>query len=196
MWHELKYFATSVGLTLSVAYTVMHTTAYPRHVQGVSMQPVLNPEFSEAELWKERNNWSLFPLKLRRFFRSDIVLVNRWLIRNYDLKRGDIVILISPENPDEVLIKRLIAMEGDTVKPLWPYANLEKTLLIPKGHCWVEGDNHAMSLDSNTFGPVPLGLIIAKATHIIWPVSRFCKLESKYPEERVVGPLVSLFGDS
>lgn len=194
MWQEIKVFATSLGLSLSIAYTVMNNSAYPRIVRGESMQPVLNPDFNEAEFARERNNWSPLPPNLRPKYSSDVVLVNKWIMRNYDLKRGDIVILVSPLDPDEVLIKRLIAFEGDTVKPLWPSTNLEKTILIPKGHCWVEGDHHARSLDSNTFGPIPLGLIIAKATHIIWPVHRWQRLESKYPEERVIGPLVSLFG--
>ena len=29
-----------------------------------------------------------------------------------------------------------------------------KLVKVPRGHCWVEGDNHSHSLDSNTFGPV------------------------------------------
>ena len=30
----------------------------------------------------------------------------------------------------------------------------KKIVYIPKGHCWVEGDNHSHSHDSNSFGPV------------------------------------------
>jgi len=25
---------------------------------------------------------------------------------------------------------------------------------VPAGHCWVEGDHHGQSMDSNLFGPV------------------------------------------
>ena len=36
---------------------------------------------------------------------------------------------------------------------------------IPRGHCWVEGDNRDNTVDSNQFGPVPLALITAKAVY-------------------------------
>ena len=195
MWHELRVFVTTVGVSLSVAYTVMNNTVHPRIVRGESMQPVLNPAIDQAEWIKERKSRSSFPFELRSRNSSDVVLVNKWIMKKFDLKRGDIVILVSPLDPEDVLIKRLIAFEGDTVKPLPQSSKMDKTILIPKGYCWVEGDHHARSLDSNSFGPIPLGLIIAKATHIIWPIHRWCRLQSKYPEERVIGPLVSIFGN-
>lgn len=40
------------------------------------------------------------------------------------------------------------------------------------------------SLDSNCFGPVSLGLITAKATHIVWPPSRMRALSSEIPKQR------------
>ena len=43
---------------------------------------------------------------------------------------------------------------------------------VPKGHCWIEGDNHRKSIDSNEFGPVPLGLIQSKAVGVLWPRDR------------------------
>ena len=43
-----------------------------------------------------------------------------------------------------------------------------KYVHIPRGHCWVEGDNRENTVDSNEFGPVPLALISAKA---VWAIS-------------------------
>ena len=78
------------------------------------------------------------------------------------------------------------------------YKNRE--LVVPTGYCWVGGDNHRDSADSNSFGPVrhhthpppqpplyfhhspflpqvPLGLITAKATRIVWPPGRLQRID-------------------
>ncbi len=83
-------------------------------------------------------------------------------------------------------------------------------VVVPKGHCWVEGDNHSKSMDrsfkhsqnllfmsifiyviiikilfdSNIFGPVALGLISAISLYIIWPPNRWKKLEISMPSDR------------
>lgn len=45
------------------------------------------------------------------------------------------------------------------------------TVQVPVNHVWVEGDNRDAnkSLDSNTYGPIPVNLIQGKVTHILWP---------------------------
>ena len=43
----------------------------------------------------------------------------------------------SPENPDRMLVKRILALEGDVVKTLPPYPDQE--IVVPQGHVWVEG---------------------------------------------------------
>jgi len=67
-------------------------------------------------------------------------------------------------------VKRIVALEGDIVKTLPPYPDTEVT--IPPGHVWVEGDESFHTEDSNIFGPIPLALINAKLTYIIWPLDR------------------------
>ncbi|CAB1313504.1 unnamed protein product, partial [Coregonus sp. 'balchen'] len=57
----------------------------------------------------------------------------------------------SPKNPQQKIIKRVIALEGDFIKTLG-YKN--RYLRVPDGHFWIEGDHHGHSLDSNSFGPV------------------------------------------
>jgi len=84
-----------------------------------------------------------------------------------------------------VITKRIIALEGDTVFTLLPYP--DKLVKIPKGHCWVEGDDAFHSKDSNEYGPLPLALINAKVSYILWPFSRFSKVE------RVESSRVSVF---
>ncbi|CAG8752987.1 3587_t:CDS:2, partial [Dentiscutata heterogama] len=99
-------------------------------VSGRSMQPTFNPDSN----------------KLTR----DIVLLNRQAAISHKYKR-DLDWVSAPDDPDKVITKRIIALEGDTVFTLPPYP--DKFLRIPNGHCWVEGDDVYHSKDSNTFGP-------------------------------------------
>ena len=87
----------------------------------------------------------------------------------------------SPEKPGTMLIKRLLALEGDWVtipgrievekipKVFRRHASIDgvtkcgpvvlpiQAMIAVQGHCWVEGDNPDMSTDSKSrFGPVML----------------------------------------
>lgn len=44
-----------------------------------------------------------------------------------------------------------------------------KVICIPKGHVWLEGDNSENSIDSRTYGPVPMGLIQSRAVYRLYP---------------------------
>uniref|UniRef100_A0A8C3XHH3 Mitochondrial inner membrane protease subunit 2 n=1 Tax=Cyanoderma ruficeps TaxID=181631 RepID=A0A8C3XHH3_9PASS len=87
----------------------------------------------------------------------------------------------SPRNPEQKIIKRVIALEGDIIKTI---GYKKKYVKVPHGHIWVEGDHHGHSFDSNAFGPVSLGLLHARATHILWPPHRWQKLQPVLPPER------------
>lgn len=45
------------------------------------------------------------------------------------------------------------------------------TLQVPKGHCWVLGDNLHASRDSRLYGPLPMALIDGKVIYKTgsWP---------------------------
>jgi signal peptidase I len=55
-----------------------------------------------------------------------------------------------------------------------PSANQDvyRTLVVPKGHVWVEGDNPLLSIDSRHYGPVPLELLEGKLIWRLWPLIR------------------------
>ncbi|XP_053617774.1 mitochondrial inner membrane protease subunit 2 [Plodia interpunctella] len=154
-----RNFCRSIFVGLPIGVTFLDTVGYVARVEGVSMQPVLNPGAKN----------------------SDYVFLSRWSVREYDLKRGDIVSLISPKDPNQKIIKRVVALEGDVVSTLG-YKN--QYVKVPEGHCWVEGDHTGHTLDSNTFGPVSLGLVNAKAVAIVWPPERWQNLETKLPDHR------------
>ncbi|XP_059402639.1 mitochondrial inner membrane protease subunit 2-like isoform X1 [Carassius carassius] len=100
-----KYFKAFVsGFFVAVPVTV---TVLDR-VEGASMQPSLNPDGESS---------------------PDVVLLNRWSVRNYQVQRGDIVSVLT-----------------------LGYKN--RYVRVPDGHLWIEGDHHGHSFDSNTFGPV------------------------------------------
>ncbi|XP_075583733.1 mitochondrial inner membrane protease subunit 2 isoform X1 [Pelecanus crispus] len=184
----IKAFFKGFFVAVPVTVTFLDRVACVARVEGASMQPSLNPGGRQA---------------------SDVVLLNHWSIRNYDVQRGDIVSLVvcsvtssrqktslggegsdvkmdlslaeSPRNPEQKIIKRVIALEGDIIKTI---GYKKKYVKVPHGHIWVEGDHHGHSFDSNAFGPVSLGLLHARATHILWPPQRWQKLQPMLPPER------------
>ena len=70
----------SVVVGLSIGFTFYDFVGYIARVDGVSMQPVLNPNNAE----------------------KDYIFLNRWSAKNYSIKRGEIVSLFSPRNQDQV----------------------------------------------------------------------------------------------
>lgn len=59
--------------------------------------------------------------------------------------------------------KRIIGLPGDVVNVDPIDLEMSKQhCLVPEGHVWVQGDNATASIDSRTYGPLPMGLIQAK----------------------------------
>jgi hypothetical protein len=104
------------------------------HLTKLTKKPTFNPDLAHSP------------------FHHDVVLLQRWSISLHQFKRGDVVTLYSPQNPDLLTTKRIIALEGDLVTPLPPSG--PTPVRIPAGHCWVEGDSRFNTKDSNTYGPV------------------------------------------
>ncbi|XP_069018383.1 mitochondrial inner membrane protease subunit 2 [Embiotoca jacksoni] len=159
----LRAFVSGFFVAVPVTVTVLDRIAYVARVEGASMQPFLNPRGGSE---------------------CDVVLLNRWSVRNYQVQRGDIVSVMSPRNPQQKIIKRVIALEGDFIRTLG-YKN--QFVRVPDGHFWIEGDHHGHSLDSNSFGPVSVGLLHGRASHIIWPPNRWQQIKPSLPPNR--GPL-------
>ncbi|KAI7826605.1 peptidase S24/S26A/S26B/S26C [Gamsiella multidivaricata] len=132
-------------------------------VHGRSMQPTLNPDSN--------------------MLRRDVVLFNHWAIDRFKYKIGDVVTLRHPDQPDRIIIKRIVALEGDIIQTRSPYP--EAHVRVPRGHCWIEGDEMFHSKDSNSFGPVPLGLVKSKVDYILYPFDRFGKVPDKPKGSRV-----------
>ncbi|MCO5575033.1 hypothetical protein L7F22_028830 [Adiantum nelumboides] len=108
---------------------------------------------------------------------DDMILVERISTRFQKVKVGDIVMACSPEEPARVILKRLVAVEGDniTVLPEPLREDVAKQVLVPKGHVWLQGDNPSNSRDSRHYGPVPYALLQGKVCLRIWPPSKWEK---------------------
>lgn len=94
--------------------------------------------------------------------------------RLHRLRRGDIVIARSPTNPKQNICKRIVAMPGDSIKSGFPFPR--RSQMVPRGHVWLEGDNHSNSADSRVYGPVPQGLIRSRVVCRVWPLDKITSL--------------------
>ncbi|MBR5259897.1 MAG: signal peptidase I [Eggerthellaceae bacterium] len=120
-----------------------------------------------------------------------------------DPQQGDIVTFDDPEIHGRTLIKRIIAVGGQTVdlidgvvyvdgqpldepytegKPSYPLVpaygvDITYPYTVPADHIWVMGDNRTKSSDSRYFGAVPASSVSGKAVFTYWPISSIGILE-------------------
>lgn len=151
-WGHVKniFFGVAIG------HTVIDTFGSVARVDGISMQPTFNP-----------NNT------------VDLVFLSYLPVRFGSIERGDIIVAVSPRNPNETIIKRVIGIEGDVVKSQKSKSSEYVRKVVPKGYYWIEGDHKGHTYDSTSFGPISRGLVIAKVPAIIWPPSRWQLLQSE-----------------
>ena len=118
---------------------------------------------------------------------GDYIMVNKATYFFHEPERGDVIVFHSPKNPESDLIKRVIALPGDTIRIKQgevfinsklvrePYINeppsyqlpLQK---IPDDYYFVLGDNRNNSADSHTGWLMHRDNIIGKAWINYWPL--------------------------
>lgn len=115
---------------------------------------------------------------------------------DYTPKKGDIVVVLAPHYDSEPLVKRIIALEGDTIEIIEggtlyvngeemyePYIleqsfspnNLDGEYTVPEGFVFVMGDNRNNSADSrsSSIGPLETENIIGRVFFRAWPLGSF-----------------------
>lgn len=136
-----------------MVYTFSNHVYQPCQISGMSMTPTFNPGVATTE--------------------KDIAIVQKFNVRRPNsLERGDVVMFRSPQNPEKLLTKRVVGLQGDEIlakSPPYP----KKVAKVPRNHLWVEGDNAFHSIDSNNFGPISQALVTGKVVAIVYPFSRF-----------------------
>lgn len=151
-WSRVK----NVLFGVAVGHTLIDTFGSVARVDGISMQPTFNP-----------NNT------------VDLVFLSYLPIRFGAIERGDIIVAVSPRNPNETIIKRVTGVEGDIVMSKKNTNSPSVRKVVPEGYYWIEGDHKGHTYDSTSFGPISGGLVIAKVPAIIWPPSRWQLLPSE-----------------
>ncbi|MEY2454167.1 MAG: signal peptidase [Acidimicrobiaceae bacterium] len=143
---------------------------------------------------------------------GDRVIVSKLAYRLHEPRRGDIIVFPSPEDTtvddsplpvrvvrgifegvgitkptEEILIKRVVGLPGETVEGRGGHVYIDGRLLIepylppgvttdafgpttiPKGDLWVMGDNRGDSRDSRFIGPITESSVIGRAIAKVWP---------------------------
>jgi len=163
---HLREWLETIIIALVVALLIRAFVVQVYLVEGESMEPTLHT--------------------------SERLLVNKFIYRFRRPAPGEIVVLQDPAQPKRELIKRVIAVAGETVevkkgvvyingKPMKEtYKNTMFTVYpdvapvtVPDGKIFVMGDNRGRSLDSRMIGSIPLKKVEGEAFFLFWPPSRF-----------------------
>jgi len=124
------------------------------------------------------------------------IVVEKVTYKSRPPKRGEIVVFRSLQNEAIFLIKRVIALPGDTLGLTYGKILVNGDIVnesylptdvrvddlgklvaytnspIPVGFLAVMGDNRSESFDSRMFGLVPLDNLVGKAFVVYWPPAR------------------------
>lgn len=129
--------AAWAGASLSMAHVTWHYIYSPGEGSGPSMLPT----------FRIQNDWFIISKRYRR---------------GRGVQVGDCVSYSIPVEPGQEGLKRVIGMPGDYVLVNSPDAGNDNMIQVPKGHCYIVGDNLPWSRDSRDYGPLPLALIKGK----------------------------------
>lgn len=120
---------------------------------------------------------------------GDVVLATRFVPG--ELERGDLVVFDEPGSGQRAL-KRVVGLPGERVvirdsllyvddraqaEPFVDHALIDgyysRTIVVPRGHVVLLGDNRGNSVDSRDYGPVPMEAVRGVALVGLWPPGGF-----------------------
>lgn len=102
-------------------------------------------------------------------------------------RRGDVIVVLDPADPDRLLLKRVVGTPGDFVRitqagaqrvptrsepGLPPTGGALEELEVPPEHLFVLSDRPTRTRDSRQFGPVPIRSVAGQAWFRYHPAER------------------------
>jgi signal peptidase I len=163
VWDEVWAWIQTIASAAVYAVLIVTFGFQVARVEGMSMAPTLEDQ--------------------------DRLIVNKAIYHLESPRRGDIVMLRYPVNPDKSFVKRIIAEEGDMVRIVDGHVYVNDVPLnddyvpnefrshddfspqvIPQGYYFVMGDHRNNSSDSRDWGMVPKLYILGKVQIRWWPL--------------------------
>lgn len=174
LWFELRSLLRDIVFAGVIAILIVVFVIQPVRVEGQSMMPRLH---DQDRIFV---NKFLYPLR-------------EWMGDKEPIKRGDIVVLLYPEDPSKSYIKRVVGLPGERIEiedgrlfingQQMPESYLDPGYLstdstngpqdVKAHHYFVMGDNRRNSSDSRYWGLVPEKYIYGQAVFRYYPFSPF-----------------------
>ncbi|CDS42789.1 mitochondrial inner membrane protease subunit [Echinococcus multilocularis] len=159
----LRVFAFSLGTTL-VFYKFHGYLGTVVYCEGISMEPTIqHGDYLLVE------KLSLYRGQIKKLLDSLLNVIFS----------GDIVVARQLRESGTCchILKRVRATGGEAVNYWSPKFAKSVTVYVPEKHVWLEGDNKRHSLDSRTYGSVPMGHLEYRVFCRLWPPSSFGRFD-------------------
>ncbi|MEM7344309.1 MAG: signal peptidase I, partial [Chloroflexota bacterium] len=172
MLHLTREILETIVPAVLIALLINLFLAQATRVYGQSMEPNLH---SDQRLIVEKLSYNAYLQQYLGFNGPE---------------RGDIVVIRIPTQGNELLIKRVMALPGDTISIQNGQVSVNGVALqepyiaggrtagsygpttVPPLHIFVLGDNRDFSNDSRNFGTVPLKNVVGRAWFSYWPIDQ------------------------
>jgi len=126
---------------------------------------------------------------------GDRMIVGRFT--NGNVERGDLVIMVSPDDDGPDMVKRVVGLPGDQIRLQGGFLTIngedtsiagappgihpgarDQDFVLEPGHYYLLGDNRANSHDSTEFGPIHRRSITGRVLFRYAPLDRFGRFDS------------------